>query len=248
MVGRFVVDNNSDPAEAKQVLRQLRRTVRLGKIAERALKSLEERGSFDSRVVVLHREYGYYCAAVRKLSAYRPFSRDDVPGWPELTVVCGKKTIGSHGGSRFDQVSLWLLGTGFAPRRHIKPVDQWEQVTLRKGVPGARLGTCRMKANGEVTFVVSSSLEETTNCVIRISRNPGASAKSLAEAQRFARVVAACLVDVGRPHELELFKKCPQYLTDLRRAAPDWLIEDGHVHRMFNDILDAVAVVRVMEA
>lgn len=248
MSKKFVVDNNSDPEAAQEALRNLRRTIKLGKIAERALKAIQTEGHYDGQVVVVSRDV-YYGAQVHRFPAYQSVSRADIPNWDQLAVVCGDKTTGSHGGSKFDQVPVWLQATGWAPDRdeNAVPTGKWERVRLGERLARARLGNCRMKKGGEVTFDPSTMLGFSPEGVFRIKRNPDASSKTRAEAIQFAKLVAHCLVNCGMSHEWQLRQKCPQKLLDLQRVAQHWLIEDGIVKRMFNDMLDAIEVVKVME-
>jgi hypothetical protein len=252
MAKRFVVDNNSDPEEARKALRDLRRTAMMGRRAERALKAIEAEGHYDGQVVVIvfDERAEYYSAVPHRFPAYQSVSRADIPNWDQLAVVCGDKTTGSHGGSKFDQVPVWLQATGWAPDRdeNANPTGRWERVRLGERLAQARLGNCRMKKGGEVTFDPSTMLGFNPEGVFRIKRNPDASSKTRAEAVQFAKLVAHCLVNCGMSHEWQLRQKCPQKLLDLQRVAQHWLIEDGIVKRMFNDMLDAIEVVKVMEA
>lgn len=252
MAKRFVVDNNSDPEEARKALRDLRRTAMMGRRAERALKAIEAEGHYDGQVVVIvfDGHYGYYSAVPHRFPAYQPVSRADIRDWEQLSVVCGDKTTGSHGGIKFAQVPVYLQATGWAPDRdeNAVPTGKWERVKLGLKVHRARLGDCRMKSNGEVTFCPSTLFGHLSNGVFRIKRNPDASDKTRQEAAFFAKIAAHCLVDCGMRHELKLQAKCPQKILDLQAAVQVWMLEDGIVKRMFNDMLDSIEVIKVMEA
>jgi hypothetical protein len=258
MPKRFCVDNDSGDASVRKALIDLHRTVKMGKLAERALTALRETGCCDRRVPVISRTQNGYEVWTRRFPAYVPISRDSVPNWDNLAVECGERTEGKYAGKTFHEVPVFLSGT--ALMMELSSDDggyTGKVIRVRMKAPRnmARLGSCRLRSNGEVTFVANSTYGGSAS-VFRIKRNPDASDRTKEEAQIFARIVACCLInfakDVGRfsgpRHPGRQYWKIPQEMIDLLEAVPVWLAEDGHIKRMFNDMLDAVEIVKVMHS
>lgn len=250
---RFCVDNDSRPENVASALLNLRRMVKLGKRAERILAALRREGHFDGKIPLLSKApgNGWYNVSVHSFPAYQPISRDDVPGWADLTVECGERKRGSHGGTKFWEMPVFLKGEAL-----VMELDDGEQYTgniLRQQFNAkthkARLGACRMKSNGAVTF--EPALRYGGGVVFRIRRNTEASDKARAEAESFAKLMAKCVVNTPvtgyQSYHINAVK-VPQKILDLQAAVPGWLLEDGHVQRAFVDMLDAIECVKVMNS
>lgn len=240
---RFCVDNDSDPKRVAEAVRALRRTVRLGRRAEKALKALEEQGHFDGKVPVFVPAWKEYLAEIHTFPAYQSVSRDDVPDWKSMSLDFGERSENSYGGATFHTVPVYLKGRALCMERDESGLLTGRIVKkLQKAkIYSANLGECRLKSNGAVTFA-----HRHFKGVVRVRRKIGSSERAQSDALRFAEIVAQCVVkiDRGGPDE---YKKIPQHLIDLQAAIPAWLIEDGHVERMFNSMLDTIEIVKVME-
>jgi hypothetical protein len=238
---RFCVNNSSNPDVARRAIVELKRTVRFGKRAEQALEALEREGHFDGKVAVFTRDC-YYSAAVYRLPAYQPVSRDDIPEWDGVSVECGEKRMGHHGGAKFHTVPIYLSGTALLVQTNDKSVKVARKPQGLK-IATAMLGECRLKSNKTVTFAANSRYRQ-TGSVFHIKRDID---ETRYEAGEFANIVSQALVQFDG-HDWAARSSIPQKILDLRAAVSEWLIEDGKIRQMFNSILDAIEVVRVMES
>lgn len=245
---KFCVNNRSDPKSVTEAVTALKRMVRFGKRAERALKELETEGFFDGRVPVMDPCYKSYSARVVRFPAYIPISRDDIPGWKDMTIDFGELHKGSHGGHEFRQFQVFFRGTALAAETedytHTGKILYEPQ---KHGVKTSQLGYCRIKSNGSVTFAPCFCGYPNVPSVIRVKRNPEASDKTRTEALQFATMLAYVIIQCNDGYGYDR-EKIPQQLLDLRVALPVWLVEDGIVRRMFNEILDIVEVTKVTDA
>lgn len=253
----FCLDNRSDPESVARAKKALRRMIRLGKRAEKIMERIETVGHFDGRMPLVffgRKTYGNhdgYDVSIHRFPAYRSISRDDVPGWNDITVECGEREEGSYGGSKFWTMPVYLKGSALVEEIDDKyaRTGRVNVMNLKATLKSARLGECRLKSNGTVTFDTDRAFSYGIN-VFRIRRNPDASDKAREEATLFAKAVARSLIrheeNTGSYYR-ESNTKTPQKLLDLQATIPRWLLEDGFVKRMFNDMLDAIEVVKVME-
>ena len=241
---RFVVDNRSDPEAVREAVTDLKRLIRLGKHAEKALQKIRSEGHYDGRVATVGCSCpgGYLSASIHRFPAYVPVFRDMIPGWENLAIWCGEVGVDSHGGTKFPTISVHLSGNGFSMNSE-KPGFTFpvQFDAIPKGQ--SRIGFLRLKKNGDVTF---TPVHGYASPVIRVWRNPELS-KTRAAMAEFARIVAKKLVHGGEPYEQSRIN-VPQWMIDLNREAAGWMVEDGIVKRMFNDMLDAALVVKVIEA
>lgn len=244
-MNRFCVDNNSDPGAVRQAVVDLKRTIRLGKRAEKVLQALKQDGHFDGKVPIVSKGGYGYVASVHKFPAYQPISRDDIPEWSEISVECDERRTGEHGGSKFYTVPVFLKGRALCVQLDEDNLSAGKivQKLQKLKIASARLGECRLKSNGTVTFAVSDRYH--CDAVFRIRRNVNASAQAKADAMAFANILAQALVQYEN-QDWHAKARIPQKMLDLRQAVPAWLIEDGHVERMFNDMLNAIEIVNVM--
>lgn len=251
----FVVDNDSKDETARAAIRDLKRMVRYGKLAERALGDIKTKGSHEGRVCVVHKDH-YLSAVVHRYPAFQPVSRSDLPDWAGLTVVCGEVEKGAYGGSTFAKMPVYVDGRGLCHARESntgnhptgKLTSRVVKTKLRLGQNFARLGFCRLKSNGEVTFETDHRWNHLVGKVFRIKRNVEASDKTRLEAAVFAKIYAHALVYCGENYEYGGKENVSQKMLDLREAVPGWLMEDGMIARMFGDMLDSIDVSRVFGA
>jgi len=251
---RFCVDNNSDLQRAVEAVRDLKRMVKLGRRAEKILTALQEEGRFDGKIPLVTKAVRdpYYNVVVHNFPAYEPISRDDIPDWDNLSIECGEREEGSHGGSKFWEMPVFLRGTALAMelKNDTGYTGRVVKVKMHVKQHRAKLGEARMKSNGTVTFDPNSRYANGRG-VFRIKRNVEASDKTRQEAEAFAKVVARCLVnfslEVSSYYGMQNQCKIPQKMLDLQAAASAWLLEDGHVKRFFKDILDVIEVCKIQE-
>jgi hypothetical protein len=242
---RFCVDNNSDPQAAEGALRDLKRMVKFGRRAEKILKALKEEGRFDGQIPMISKSDGGYSVGVHRFPAYESISRADIPGWENLSLEFGDQTEGSYGGSKFLTMPIYLKGTALMMELDADCGYTGRVIQARwfgAKIARARLGDCRLKSNGTVTFEANDRYLNTK--VFKIRRSGNAE-----EAETFAKLVAKCLINLSASgySMYQQRHKVSQKMIDLQNAVPGWLLEDGHIDRFFDDTLNAILVTRVMD-
>jgi len=224
-LSKLAANGTAEPDAVRRAFRDLRRLVRLGRMAEAALSRIREKGWADGKFPAAgHDRYKSLDVRSYYLEAVRTPTRDMVPAFADLTVSLGKPITGSHGGTEFKEVPLWLSGTGFAQlNREVVP----RQV-------GERLGSLRLKKDGGITY------ESKQSKVVKLY-SEFKSEKSLQSASAFADDFTAALggCDDASPSQL---------YNDLMEQVPEWLIGEGHVRRLCLEARDAARVLGVMSS
>lgn len=239
----FYVNGDSSDEGRKESIKALKRTIRIGKLAERALKNLREKGSHDASTLVVVRRAGmsweldedyYYYTQVYRFPAAKPIDRSDFdPGAIELKF--GDVSTEFHGGVKMKSIQLYLAGAAikFAPKLGVKTVDL--------PLVEMRLGTLRLKANGEVTLRPDHRFPSKE--VFAIKRNYSNSEKGTFGARMLARLISQTHIQ-WRPHQQVMV---PGHLVGLRSLIETVLIEENHIEKLINEILDYVSVFKVMD-
>ena len=249
---RLCVGNESDPAEVRKALHGLRMMARLGCRAQRALDALERDGKFPHAVALLERdEYGGCGLEALRVKAAsgifpaRGVTRDTLPGWEDLKLEFGPLDEEERPNKQtYRFFSVYLVGKGFAYDNQCEENGVVQDIVfgdITFGIghygPG-EIGQARLKQGGSVSFSPNDEGK-----VLKVYRDVTSSDRARDSAGRFAKAVANRLVRTDH-HGFERHH-VPQWLLDLRRAVPGWLLED-FVQDWFEQILLWAKNVRIV--
>lgn len=234
MMGRkhpFCIGQDSDEERLQEALVGLRRMIRYGRLAEKALRNLRTQGFCDCQVPVATRiREGYpgHIQAVR-FPAFVNVTRADVPDYGQFKFQFGKAVKGEHGGQMTDEVQVRLHATGWC--QHF---EEWKPRSLH-------VGNARLKRNGETVFVSNRSEgidKEGVSKLYKAGDSTNAKLAYLTIARTFAH------------HMVRMYKEqdVSQPFTDLREKLADWLVEDGHVRDFCIFLRENAVVASVLEA
>lgn len=252
---RYCVGHESDPDKVEQVVRGLRILARLGRRAERALAAMGRGEEFGpvvwlgrpSQRITLSQDHsrtwlgsgleGLCLNTARSLSPFRPTSRDDVPGWANLSVEFGKldEEIISKSTVRFFQLRLSGTGVHFRDGR-VSP--------FRLSSPGNDLGEVRLKRDGSLTLSPQYHAWAVPEEMRKVIRIPAGGPGLDRAARRLADVAATALV--RGPYSRLDEDSYPRELVDLRKEVPGWLLEDGSAQRWIAQIREHAASIRAV--
>jgi hypothetical protein len=251
MKPRLCVGNDSDSDKVRKAVRGLKVMARLGKRAQAALDELERDGQCPRGVAWLERYDGSYLEdgleslRVRTsagLFRCRDVTREDLPGWGDLRLEFGPLDEDERpNGQTFRFFPVYFVGRGLACDVSDDEPGAVKEIVHRPGKFTSEVGQARIKRGGSVTFKPKHAVDDN---VVRIYRDPEASEKAKESAERFARAVADLLVSVATYRWEE--DAVPQWLLDLNREVPGWLLEDGYVRRWSEQILVWAKNVRVV--
>ncbi len=225
----FAVDNSSSEWVAQEALRNLKRMIAYGKLAERVLKSIQENGHYDGRAVVVQKNYFDRQLKIHKFPAIVPVSRADIPGFNNLAIKIGDHQKQKYGGASFVVAPVWLVGTGFVNWDH-EPKEH--KIDHMEGKDASLIGHCRFRRGGKVSFAPNQSRKDmTSTSVFEVNGANGS-------AVRFAVISSHILIRCGY--------NASQRMLDLRTGAIKWLQEDGFVDRAFAEMRNLACVLGVM--
>lgn len=250
---RVCMDNVSAESTVKAAIKALKRAVRYGKLAERALADLEAGKPVDRKVPVVYANPSLNWKASEKIQRhptihlcrfpeYEPVSRNDIPNWDSLTIEIGAKEKGTHGGMTFDQVPVYLVGTGLSlvkKEGNGPPTAAIERKKLAAPLDRALIGRIRL-LNKKTTLSVRG--KDGNFSVVKISRHNSsfiahAAAHLLCRWDFFDYMVSADATD-----------HVPQRMFDIRSNIPKWMEEDGTAMRLVNTLFDQIEVLKVMSS
>jgi hypothetical protein len=230
----FVVNNRSDEAAIEKAVQGLRNMVDLGKKAQEALDALERDGHCNKTVVFA--ELNYDKGRIPNLKrgrfpAYCPVSREDLPGLANLTVSLGRGYSTQYGGHCCVEHVLSLTGTGVT--------DEAGKLVPREIAPTS-VGQLRVSSK-TISFLDGSSAWFLTNKMKRLDPMLAKMRESDAMDRLAINVRRALIEHGGKQQEFS------QKGLDLWRTAEDWIRDDGHALRLFQDALRALHVLMIMD-
>jgi hypothetical protein len=251
----FCVDNQSDPKKVQRALKDLKRTVLLGKLAEKALKALKKGEPHDRPVLTVRTrrvvgEYDpvyrrgstrEYETSIHRFPALRPVSRQDLPDLDKLSVEFGSFKKVEVAGWILSEAPVYLSGTGLLMKvdeSTMRYTGKVARVVFNSETDLALLGTLRIKKKG-LSFIPNTVYSNGCNNIIELSAGR--------EWTRLAEIVAGVLVNFNSTATSQRRSLIPQKMIDLQRNAAAWIIEDGIVHRMIQEMKNQVEVLKVME-
>jgi hypothetical protein len=122
----FSVDEIANEQVRIKAVQDMKRTIKMAKIAEKALKSIEEKGYYEGRVAVITQN-----PVVRVYKKEIPINRSLAPDFKDLKIILGE--IDRYGRSR---VPVHVSGTIFSrddTGKLVEGSDQIGYVSMNKG-------------------------------------------------------------------------------------------------------------------
>jgi len=237
---QFSVDHFSDDKSARTQLLHLRRMARLGKVAERALADIERQGYTNKLlpVAVVRKE------AWRQQNGGLPFSHDvqhvrfrqredisraDLGPMDQIHVEFGSMKDGYYSAFKNKEAPVSIKGPF---RRQVNA--QGQLVTENLSV---EIGKVRINKS-HLSFVEGSY----NGTAWQVYKSIKVSPHALAAYKGIAICVAKAIVDTA-PNIAKSAR-----VHDLQTNAPDWLVEDGHIERLCQEIHSTIKILEVMEA
>ena len=101
----FCVNNSSDPEDVKEAIHALRRMIRYGKLADKALQQMQTIGYYNGRVPCTQqksRTYGNPGVRYHKFPAYKSISRDQIPGYRDFRISISERKESYKHDTKFD--------------------------------------------------------------------------------------------------------------------------------------------------
>lgn len=221
----FTVDSNVDPEAAYLGIAALKRVIRMGKIAERALRQIQTEGFCDARVPTLSPQYGGYRFEAHRFTKRPVVTRKNMPDPAKLQLSLGKLRDADWSGHPCKEAHVFLTGPQTTQiKTHPVKFRTYEKET--------EVGYVRLNKNHlswwsqgrahrvykEIKYAKEEDLISLGEFIAnQIIRNNGNDEKSA-------------------------------MLVILRQEASKWLVEDGHVQRWMQELRAQVPVLEVMEA
>lgn len=205
--------------------------VRYGKIAEKALRDLREKGFCDRQVPIATRahEFSNGWVNIATFPAFVDVSRKDVPGYGDFRVSFGQTVRGEHGGCPTTEVRIHLHATAWSQHD-----DSWKP-------RGLHVGNARLKRNGEVVFVSNRSEGIDREAVSKLYGRAD-SPESREAHLNIGNAVAHHLVRVYKEKDVS------QPMIDLRQKIGAWLVEDGYVRTICQVVRSGAKVALVLHS
>ncbi len=221
------VDQDPDKRQVARALRGLRAMVRLGKLADKVLKDIDERGYSDERA--------YWFKSARynefKKSSFpraQEINRGHVPGYDSMELVVGGKVDDKSDSASYESYGVSLRAyfwTGWEKKK-------WEK--------GARdVGIIRVTSSSP-SLRAHSQRDSYTRNPKRIPILVGIKDSGV---RSLANVITECVFKNQSPQDDG---------AQLRRMFPRWLMEDGTAERWLRELRkftdDKKTVKKVMES
>jgi hypothetical protein len=221
---------SSNPEDVRKTLTSLRRLVRLGKMAEKALSQLQQ-GKLDVKSPVFHLSVrGYSHGSIQgnvKIEKFIPainFNRSMISSYGDWTLRFGGLDFDTIGNHKTPCMTVYIEGPGLhIPRGHAGPYAN-------------PIGSVHMKKNGMNKF---NSWNE-NSVSIHLKKNV-----NKIESHFLPRISKQVALIVMRELEEEDDESVHE---ELSRRLSEWLIQDGFIHRWLHEINNACEVQRVMAA
>jgi hypothetical protein len=241
----FVVDNDDNPYQAEMAIRELRRMVRFGRMAERALEDLKTKG-FCLRQIPCMTEgrdrNDDFRATVRVFQPKVIVTRANIPWYGEPLRVDTQRVInGEHGGLLFKEVEIVVHcpGIGYDENGRGGDYETWKPLHLR-------VGNARMKSNGQMTFVHDfHDWEPKKKITVHKLYAKPSSGNAISAYKMIAQTLAIHIIRFSVSDVND--KKVPYRVRALRENLPHWLIEDGFIQTFCKDVMDLANVAIVMK-
>lgn len=237
----FSVDEHSDDETARKVLLQLKRMARLGKVAERALKEIEEKGFCNRQLPVAfaskdswkkQADSSYICThdiSHVKFRKREDISRADLGPMDQIHIEFGGMRDGHYSAFSNKEAPLLLRGPF---RRQINVEGELETQELSVEVGKVRIN------KSHLSFVEGTYSGKTH----QVYKAQGVSPHALVAYKGMAECFVKAIVDTTPGISMSA------RTHDLRTTAPQWLVEDGHIERLCQEIHKTIRVLEVMEA
>jgi len=231
----FVVDSDSSEEGARDALLSLRRTIKLGKLAERALLNIKTHGHHNGRVLVMSGKPGYGSdISEYRFPQYIKPTRETVPGYGQYEVILGNLHNGIHGDAVTKEVLVILKCQGWS-------AGSWDPVHLK-------VGNARVKTSDEVVFVHDRTWgpDLPNNRTISKLYTRATTEKAL-EAYKEIAVTLACNIIRFNQNDIRN-QSVPQVIFDTRKILSQWLIEDGFIEEFCQRLRRTAHVAMVMDS
>lgn len=239
----FTVNEDSSEEAAKSAVTNLRRMARYGRLAEKALKSIQSSGHYDKMAPMLtepeqdwsahHRPENSRKAEVRlrKFPKKLGISRSDLAPFKSLRTKLGKTENSSHGGHPNKEVELWLEGPIRVQTLPSQAAYVQEDVSIQIGSIRINKGSISW-LDGTYPYGACQAFRIYQNL-----KHKGAENAIIAFAKTISKKL--CVYPGVLPAAKTL---------DLQNGAWEWLIEDGIAENLFAEIHPAITISQVMDS
>ena len=247
----FSVDHSSKMDDAVTAVKELRRMIRYGKLAEQALQSIMKTGFHNGQTPCARKyiEFGSASIVHHRFRELVVPTREHLCPMSELRVTLGDKPVSNY-------------GPVFVPVIMSGPMKvQWDHGQVETRHRKVTIGNVRLN-KGTPTFSKAAEAPGVPgiNGVFKIYKD-GKSAKAHDTIDAIARSAAIFLMRAAYDcdeivprqktrsfdHRASLPKK-DQLTQDIGIAAAYWLVQDGHAERFMEEIWCAIPVIQVMLA
>ena len=234
---KFTVGTDSSELEAKLAITKLRRTIRHGRIAEKALKSIQTKGSYEGSVLLLNKSETEWAGSkafegnTQRLSQRLSISRADLGDFNKLRFTFGRIKDGSHGGHPHKMMDLLVIGDIPMQMKDFEPVYEMERDCSQK------FGHVRIN-KGSIAWLDDSYAPVACRLFTTY-----ASDKSKDTLNHFANELSKKLC-MGLERQTELCAKS----NELLETASEWLIADGIAEKLLIQILAEAKVAEIQNA
>lgn len=126
-VSSFLVGTSSDPREVRRAIVGLRAMARMGKVAERALAEIGEKGHYSGRAPWIRKRGSWLDLHVSRLPTRPEMTREGIPGYGRPAVSLDSvHELEKVGGARYPVYAVSATMACYAP-------DGWETRKVRIG-------------------------------------------------------------------------------------------------------------------
>lgn len=246
-VPTFVVDENSEPEVAAEAMKDLRRMVRYGDMAKKALREIKQNGYYDGLTPLSSKagqswqnKYSKVPTRDRKQSHIQfvclprriEISRSDLGDLSQLRVEVGSVEEGSFAGHTTRVVPVYISGPFTFQVQTEKPIFE-----IKEGK--CQVGQIRIN-KGYLSWI------SPTGAVHRLYKDtkyPGA--KDTIRAFAMALSKSLISTESADPEDTEGLRPSAKTL-DLRSHAWNWILNEGHAERLISSVFNLVHVADVM--
>ena len=252
--GKLAVDNTSDQLQVARAIQELRRTAAAGRLAQKALDSIQDKGYFEGQVIAIGGEsvwnddQGEYRKLV--LQPYREPKPEYLCPLSGLQVKLATPEKGYSAGISKMMAPVVLYG---------EMKVQWERGRHETVYREVGIGHIRIN-KGHSSFVPPQAHDGQSAFQIyrdsKSSKYAGDTIAAIARAAGAVIIMAAieCLDIKPRNavgDEDKARQRMPredQLTADLHQASPAWLVAGGHAERFMTDMWNMLPVLDVMSA